>query len=134
MLKLKSKKKTTMTTPAKNTTTNNTPSKTAATTTPKTATKNKLASTNENEYVLIDHPKNLENITSRHYSVRISASAASSLDISIDDAPWQPCRNSVGYWWFDWTDFTPGTHQIVARMQTTNGEYLISKRRRCKVS
>ncbi len=134
MLKLKSKKKTTMTTPAKTTTNSNTTAKSATTTTAKTAAKNKLANTNENEYVLIDHPKNLENITSRHYSVRVSASAANSLDISIDDAPWQACRNSVGYWWFDWTDFTAGTHQLVARMQTTNGEYLISKRRRCKVS
>ena len=105
--------------------------KTAATTA-KTETQNKLTDTNE--YVLIDHPKNLETITSRHYAIRIAASAATSLDISINDAPWQGCRHSVGYWWFDWTNFTPGTHQLVARMHMKNGEYLISKRRRCKVS
>ena len=105
--------------------------KTAATTA-KTETQNKLTDTNE--YVLIDHPKNLETITSRHYAIRIAASAATSLDISINDAPWQGCRHSVGYWWFDWTNFTPGTHQLVARMRTKTGEYLISKRRRCKVS
>ena len=98
----------------------------------KTAAKTKL--TNTNEYVMIDHPKNLENITSRQYTIRISVSNANGLDISIDDAPWQGCRHSVGYWWFDWTNFTPGTHQLVARMRTNTGEYLISKRRRCKVS
>ena len=110
----------------------NTTAKTTTNTATKTAAREKLTSTSE--YVLIDHPKNLETITSRDYSVRIAASAAISLDISIDDAPWQGCRHSVGYWWFDWTNFTPGTHQLVARMHMKNGEYLISKRRRCKVS
>ena len=100
--------------------------------TAKTATRNKLTSTNE--YVLIDYPKNLENITARNYSVRIAATTATGLDISIDDQPWQGCRHSVGYWWFDWTNFTPGTHQLVARIRMPNGEYLVSKRRRCKVS
>jgi transaldolase/glucose-6-phosphate isomerase len=99
----------------------------------KTAAKAKLAATNE--YVLVDHPRNLENITSRHYAIRISASDANAaVDLSIDDAPWQPCRHSVGYWWYDWADFTPGTHQLVARTHLGKGEYLISKRRRCKVS
>jgi len=87
-----------------------------------------------NEYVVVDHPKNLENITSRHYSVRIGASDCTGMDISINDQPWQPCRHAVGYWWFDWDNFQPGTHQLVARMHTRKGEYLISKRRRCKVA
>ena len=98
----------------------------------KTAAKTKPAAVNE--YVLIDHPRNLENITSRHYAIRISVSNATGVDLSIDDKPWQGCRHSVGYWWFDWTNFAPGAHQLTARMRTKNGEYLISKRRRCKVS
>lgn len=89
--------------------------------------------TNTDEFVLLDHPKNLENITSREYTIRISATDCNGVDISIDDQPWQPCRNSVGYWWYDWFDFTTGTHQIVARLNKNNGEYLLSKRRRCKV-
>ncbi|MCX5785243.1 MAG: bifunctional transaldolase/phosoglucose isomerase [Elusimicrobia bacterium] len=107
---------------------------------PKTATKTantknntKTNLTNSNEYVVIDHPKNLENITSRHYCVRIGANECNGMDISIDDQPWQNCRHSVGYWWFDWSNFTTGTHQLVARMHKKNGEYLVSKRRRCKV-
>lgn len=87
---------------------------------------------NANEYVTVDYPKNLETITSRHYSVRIGVSDCTSVDISINDRPWQPCRHAVGYWWFDWNNFQPGTHQLVARMHKRNGEYLISKRRRCK--
>jgi len=89
--------------------------------------------TNSNEHVVIDYPKSLETITSRHYSVRIGASECTGMDISVNDQPWQTCRHCVGYWWFDWNNFTPGTHQLVARMHKKNGEYFISKRRRCKV-
>ena len=96
------------------------------------AAKTKLVDTNE--YVVVDYPKNLENITARHYAVRMGASDCTGVDISVNDQPWQPCRHAVGYWWFDWSDLQPGNHQLVARMHKRNGEYLISKRRRCKVS
>ncbi len=102
-----------------------------------TKTTNKTPKTNVvnvNEYVVVDYPKNLETITSRHYSVRVGASDCTGVDISINDQPWQPCRHAVGYWWFDWHSYQPGTHQLVARMHKHNGEYLISKRRRCKVA
>lgn len=85
------------------------------------------------EYVEIDYPTNMETITSRYYGIRIGTGPCDRVDISIDDQPWQTCRHSVGYWWYDWTNYTPGTHQMVARMYTKTGEYLISKRRRCKV-
>jgi len=97
----------------------------------KTTTK-KITMTN-NEYIVIDYPKNMETITSRHYTVRIGASNCVGVDISIDDQPWTPCRHSVGYWWYDWNNIQPGNHQIVARLNKGNGQYLISKRRRCKV-
>lgn len=99
----------------------------------KTTKTNRKAATNSNDYIVIDYPKNLETITSRHYTIRIGASNCQSVDVSIDDQPWTPCRFSVGYWWYDWNDIQPGTHQIVARLNKPNGEFLISKRRRCKV-
>jgi len=92
---------------------------------------------NENkthDYVVIDYPKNLETITSNNYTVRIGASNCLNVEISIDDQPWQNCRHSVGYWWYDWHNIQPGNHQITARMNLGNGNYLISKRRRCKVT
>lgn len=85
------------------------------------------------DYIVIDHPKNNETINSRHYTVRIGASECASVEISIDDHPWHPCRPAVGYWWYDWHGFSAGSHQVVARMLKTNGEFLISKRRRVKV-
>ncbi|MEA3306756.1 MAG: hypothetical protein U9Q34_03125 [Elusimicrobiota bacterium] len=89
--------------------------------------------TKKNEYLVMDHPKNNETIRSWHYAVRVGAGAnCKTVDISIDDGPWQPCRHSNGYWWYDWTNYTPGTHQLVARMTKTNGQYLITKKRRCR--
>ncbi|MDQ7773077.1 MAG: hypothetical protein RDU13_06085 [Elusimicrobiales bacterium] len=102
-------------------------------TAPKTAAKTRTAAAPATEYVVLDYPKNLETITSRHYAVRIGSCDCVGMDISIDDQPWQPCRWAVGYWWFDWNNFAPGTHQLVARMHKSNGDYVLSKRRRCKV-
>lgn len=86
------------------------------------------------EYIVIDYPKNLETITSNHYTIRIGSTNTDRVEISIDDNPWQNCRHSVGYWWYDWNNISKGTHQIVARMHLGNGNYLVSKRRRCKVA
>lgn len=105
--------------------------KKVTTTSKAAAAKPKITATDE--YVVIDHPKNLEAIsTGHHYAVRVGASKCNGLDISINDQPWQPCRHAIGYWWFDWSNYPAGTHQLVARMHKPNGEYLISKRRRCK--
>ncbi|HBE88026.1 MAG TPA: hypothetical protein DDW67_02670 [Elusimicrobia bacterium] len=101
---------------------------------PKTAAKAKTAAVPTTDYVVLDYPKNLETITSRNYAVRIGSCDCVGMDISIDDQPWQPCRWAVGYWWFDWNNFAPGTHQLVARMHKSNGDYVLSKRRRCKVA
>jgi hypothetical protein len=102
----------------------------------KTAAKPATAKTKlvaADEYVVIDYPRNLETILSgQPYTLRMGASLCTGMDVSINDQPWQPCRHAEGYWWFDWANFPAGTHQIVARMHKPNGEYLISKRRRCK--
>ncbi|MDD2804024.1 MAG: hypothetical protein PHV33_00585 [Elusimicrobiales bacterium] len=107
---------------------------TSTTTTPAKATTPAAKLVNATEYVVVDYPKNLETITSKQYTMRIGASDCTGVDISVNDQPWQPCRWANGYWWFDWTNYTTGTHQLVARMHKRNGEYLISKRRRCKAS
>ncbi len=97
----------------------------------KTATKK--TALNKNEYLVMDHPKNNETIHSWHYAVRLGTGVnCKTVDISIDDGPWQPCRYTNGYWWYDWTNYSPGTHQLIARMTKTNGQYLITTKRRCK--
>lgn len=102
---------------------------------PKTAIKNRRTTTKavEDGYVVIDYPKHMETITSRHYTIRIGTSEAKNVEVSIDNGPWQSARHSVGYWWYDWNNITPGNHEIIAKMHKNNGSFLISKRRRCKV-
>jgi hypothetical protein len=100
---------------------------------PKTAVKKNTKQVVDNGYVVIDYPKHGETITSRHYTVRIGAIDAKGVEISIDNGPWQPARSSVGYWWHDWNNITPGTHELIAKMHRNDGSFLISKRRRCKI-
>ncbi len=86
-------------------------------------------------YVVIDYPKHMETITSRHYTIRIGASNdARGVEVSIDNGPWQPARHSVGYWWYDWNDISTGNHEIIAKMNREDGSFIISKRRRCKAA
>ncbi|PIS46486.1 MAG: transaldolase [Elusimicrobia bacterium CG08_land_8_20_14_0_20_51_18] len=98
-----------------------------------TKTTKRIETTSNTEYIVMDYPKNLETITARYYAVRIGASDCVNVEVSINDQPWQNCRRSVGYWWYDWTNIQPGTYQILARMNKGNGQYLMSKRRRCKI-
>jgi hypothetical protein len=36
------------------------------------------------------------------YVLRIGASLDGYVEISFNDAEWEPCRFASGYWWFDW--------------------------------
>ncbi|MCX7905237.1 MAG: bifunctional transaldolase/phosoglucose isomerase [Elusimicrobiales bacterium] len=100
---------------------------------PKTISKNKKQTKNiNNAYVVIDYPKHQEKITSSYYTIRIGTSPTSKVEVSIDGGPWMNARESVGYWWFDWNNITPGNHEIIARIQIDENTYLTSKRRRCK--
>ncbi len=89
-------------------------------------------SNKDKAYVVIDYPRANETITSPYYTIRIGASPTSKVEVSIDGGPWMSARESVGYWWGDWYNITPGKHEIIARMQTPDGTYITSKRRRCK--
>lgn len=85
--------------------------------------------------ILIDFPKNNEEISSgTGYTVRIHAAECEAVEISINDSDWMPCRNASGYWWFDWDETEPGKYKIYARMLKKDGETVTSKRRLCKIA
>lgn len=89
---------------------------------------------NSNSYVLIDHPCEKENITSSEYVIRIGASMDGYVEISFNDAEWEPCRFASGYWWFDWKYYKPGNVKISARLVSNEGQILkLSDVRKCKV-
>jgi hypothetical protein len=67
-------------------------------------------------YIGIDYPQVGEILTSNEYTLRLSTSATEGVEISIDGKEWQPCRECVGFWWYDWTGFGAGAHTVVARI------------------
>lgn len=83
-------------------------------------------------YVVIDHPQENEIINHPSYSIRIGASGSSIIEVSINGGDWETCRCSLGYWWYDWTNYPSGAHKIIARLCDNNGKVLKkSKIRKC---
>lgn len=75
---------------------------------------------------VLDYPLQDEKITSRHYSIRVTAAdPADQVDVSIDQGPWLQCRKSHGHWWFDWTDFDAGEHEVIARARQGDGRWMV---------
>lgn len=76
----------------------------------------------------LDHPQQGENITAPHYTFRIGAAGDTArVEISLNDGPWQPCRNSVGYWWYDWSGYAGGRYQAAVRAQTKDNQVFTSE-------
>lgn len=71
--------------------------------------------------IRINYPKPRERISSPDYTFRIETREGGATEVSIDDGPWQSCRPSVGYWWFDWRRVEEGKHTLVARLRAENG-------------
>lgn len=69
--------------------------------------------------VLLDYPQEGEQVLPGHYSVRVAAAPERQVEVSIDGGAWRPCREAVGYYWYDWEPSELGEHRIVAR--ATNG-------------
>jgi len=70
--------------------------------------------------IAVDYPQARELVTSSDYTFRIAARAASRVEVAIDDCTWQPCRQTNGYWWYDWSGYASGKHQVTARIQPQN--------------
>lgn len=79
--------------------------------------------------VLLDFPQAGEKVLPGHYAVRVAAKPEVAVEVSVDGAPWQPCREAVGYYWFDWTPATPGEHTLVARAKNGAPRYAKSEER-----
>lgn len=79
----------------------------------------------------IDFPKEGELVTSPHYSFRIEAPLnAEKVEICIDGSPWQLCRYASGRWWYDWSGYQSGEHEVVVRtLPFDSRNYLLSTRR-----
>lgn len=76
----------------------------------------------------VDHPRQNEVVSSAQYTVRVFApSDVKKVGISIDQGPWKSCRPAVGFWWYDWSDYGNGEHEIVVSMAALDGKRIISE-------
>jgi hypothetical protein len=83
----------------------------------------------------VEYPAADEVVASANYTFRISATEALvEAEISIDRGSWQPCRHACGLWWYDWTGYGAGAHQVAARGMARDGRPLNSTLRRFEVS
>jgi hypothetical protein len=75
----------------------------------------------------VQYPQDGESVVSREYAVRVgSPDSADAVDVSIDQGPWLPCRRNAGYWWYDWSGYSEGEHEIIARTRAQNGRWRMS--------
>lgn len=82
----------------------------------------------------IDYPQEDEVITSEHYTFRIKAPLnAEKVEVCIDGSPWQLCRYSSGFWWYDWAGFATGEYEIVARILPFDSKNYTLRTRRFNV-
>ena len=50
------------------------------------------------------------------YTFKISAApGVDGVEVSVDQGDWMPCREAVGFWWYDWSGFDAGEHKLAVR-------------------
>lgn len=65
--------------------------------------------------VSLDYPLPGETVAPGHYAIRVSAKPERKVEVSIDGGEWLPCREAVGFYWYDWAPAGAGEVTIVAR-------------------
>ena len=96
----------------------------------KTSTNGKIAKAPA-PLVLIDYPREGENVLPGHYAVRIAGNQSAPVEVSVNGGEWVGCRASGGYYWFDWWPSQEGKNGLVARARKTGGGYVKTKKRIC---
>jgi len=83
----------------------------------------------------IDYPAKGETIVSPTYTIRVAAPAhVEALDVSIDLGPWRPCRKDAGFWWYDWSGYADGEHDLITRIRGRNGRWRMSPARQVAIA
>jgi len=83
--------------------------------------------------VSIDYPREGDLVLAGHYAVRISAKASGSVQICVNKGDWSECRNSGGFFWYDWWPAKAGKYTLTARVQIGKGTPVKSDPRACTV-
>ena len=84
--------------------------------------------------VRVECPGEGDVIARPSYTFHIAAMpGAGGVEVSIDQGNWMPCREALGIWWYDWSGFDKGEHQLVARIRKGSGIKTSSELRRFSV-
>jgi hypothetical protein len=78
--------------------------------------------------VLIDHPLEGETVRPGHYSLRLTAAGASSVQARFDGGDWLDCREAVGHFWLDWSP-RAGAARLEARARSGQGRWTVAPAR-----
>lgn len=80
--------------------------------------------------VRVEFPAENETIVSTAYTFRILApEGAVTVDVSINQGEWRPCREALGLWWHDWNTEGDGEYEAVARARENDGTVTVSEPR-----
>ena len=98
----------------------------------KSVTSSLIRLTEVNQYVVVGYPKENEIINNPSYTIKIGVTGEGNVEISIDGGDWESCRQSEGFWWYDWANYPPGTHKVIVGLRDNKGKIIRkSKIRRC---
>ncbi len=80
--------------------------------------------------ISITHPGKKETVSHPSYTLQVAvAEPAASVEILIDEGGWQPCREALGLWWYDWSGYHASEHKAVARLHRPDGTIALSELR-----
>ena len=72
--------------------------------------------------VRVHCPSEGEVVAQPAYAFHIAATpGAEGVEVSIDQGAWMSCREALGLWWYDWSGFDKGEHELVARARISDG-------------
>ena len=82
----------------------------------------------------IEYPRHDETIESNNYTFRVAAMpGVKTVEVSVNESGWLPCRKSGEFWWYDWSGYASGEHGLAARVRLADGRQLITENRFFKV-
>ena len=74
--------------------------------------------------ISVIHPGKHETVSHPSYTFQVAVDEpAASVAILIDDGDWQPCREALGLWWYDWSGYHASEHKVVARLCRPDGTF-----------
>jgi len=80
----------------------------------------------------IDYPTESETLPAAGYTIRVAAPGARMVRVAINQGDWRDCRPSVGYWWYDWSGYADGEHELVACAEYDDGREIVSAPAHCQ--